>query len=83
MNVAWLTCRSAAVHITGLTYAPDHRSPFAHLLSAALLALLQAPAQAASVPAWGDKSSVPIDTPIEQLKKGEFLWMGEAVSPDT
>jgi hypothetical protein len=41
---------------------------------------LQAPALADSVPFWGAKVSVPIDTPINQLKKGEFLWMGEAVS---
>jgi L,D-transpeptidase-like protein len=40
----------------------------------------QAPALADSVPFWGAKSSVPIDTPINQLKKGEFLWMGEAVT---
>ena len=39
-----------------------------------------APALADSVPFWGAKASVPIDTPINQLKKGEFLWMGEAVS---
>jgi len=37
-------------------------------------------AQADSVPFWGAKASVPIDTPINQLKKGEFLWMGEAVT---
>ena len=42
--------------------------------------LLQAPALADSVPFWGAKASVPIDTPIDQLKKGEFLWMGEAVT---
>jgi hypothetical protein len=41
---------------------------------------LQAPALADSVPFWGAKASVPIDTPINRLKKGEFLWMGEAVS---
>jgi hypothetical protein len=41
---------------------------------------LQAPALADSVPFWGAKASVPIDTPIDQLKKGEFLWMGEAVT---
>jgi hypothetical protein len=40
----------------------------------------RAPAFADSVPFWGAKASVPIDTPISQLKKGEFLWMGEAVS---
>jgi L,D-transpeptidase catalytic domain len=40
----------------------------------------QVPALADSVPFWGAKASVPIETPINQLKKGEFLWMGEAVS---
>jgi L,D-transpeptidase-like protein len=40
----------------------------------------QTPALAESVPFWGAKVSVPIDTPISQLKKGEFLWMGEAVT---
>jgi len=42
--------------------------------------VLQAPARADSVPFWGAKASVPIDTPINKLKKGEFLWMGEAVT---
>src|ERR1700688_3139189 len=37
-------------------------------------------ALADSVPFWGAKASVPVDTPISQLKKGEFLWMGEAVT---
>jgi hypothetical protein len=41
---------------------------------------VQAPALAGSVPFWGAKASVPIDTPINQLKKGEYLWMGEAVT---
>jgi hypothetical protein len=41
---------------------------------------LQAQALAASVPFWGARASVPIDTPINQLKRGEFLWMGEAVT---
>jgi L,D-transpeptidase catalytic domain len=41
---------------------------------------LQVPALADSVPFWGAKDSVAIDTPINKLKKGEFLWMGEAVS---
>jgi L,D-transpeptidase catalytic domain len=43
-------------------------------------AALLAPALADSVPFWGAKDSVPIDTPITQLKKGEFLWMADAVS---
>jgi len=42
--------------------------------------VLHAPALADSVPFWGAKASVPIDTPVNQLKKGEFLWMGEAVN---
>ena len=42
--------------------------------------VLLSPAQADSVPFWGAKASVPIDTPINRLKKGEFLWMGEAVT---
>jgi len=41
---------------------------------------LQPPALAESVPFWGAKASVPIDTPINKLQKGEFLWMGEAVA---
>jgi len=44
------------------------------------IVVLQAPALADSVPFWGAKASVPIDTPITQLKKGEFLWMAEAVT---
>jgi L,D-transpeptidase-like protein len=42
--------------------------------------MLDSPGLADSVPFWGAKDSVPIDTPISQLKKGEFLWMGEAVT---
>ena len=49
------------------------------MLSITTLAL-QAPAPAASVPFWGATASVPIDTPIDQLKKGQFLWMGDAVT---
>ena len=49
------------------------------MVSIATLAL-QAPALAASVPFWGAKASEPIDTPIDQLKKGQFLWMGDAVT---
>jgi hypothetical protein len=35
-------------------------------------------AHADSTPFWGAKTSVAIDTPIDQLKQGEFLWMGDA-----
>ena len=39
-----------------------------------------APAYADSVPFWGAKESVAAGTPISQLKKGQFLWMAEAVT---
>ena len=37
-------------------------------------------AQADSVPFWGAKASSPIDTPLERLKKGEFIWIGDVVT---
>jgi len=49
------------------------------LLSLAGIAL-HGPAQAGSVPFWGARASVPIDTPIDHLKSGEFLWLGDAVT---
>jgi hypothetical protein len=52
---------------------------FCLVLSVTAVAL-QAPALVDSVPFWGAKASVPIDTPINQLKKGEFLWMAKAVT---
>jgi len=55
-----------------------------HQLYAALAiltcALVQGQARANSVPFWGAHASVPIDTPMGQLKKGQFLWMGGAVT---
>src|ERR1700678_669979 len=51
---------------------------FCVVLSVMGVVVLQAPARADSVPFWGAKASVPIDTPINQLKKGEFLWIGDA-----
>jgi hypothetical protein len=53
---------------------------FCLVLSVTSGVALQGPALADSVPFWGAKASVPIDTPIDKLKKGEFLWMGEAVT---
>jgi hypothetical protein len=41
-------------------------------------ALQLASARADSVPFWGAKASVAIDTPIEKLKQGQFMWMGQA-----
>jgi hypothetical protein len=42
--------------------------------------ILSVAALAGSVPFWGAKTSVPADTPISALKKGQFLWMGDAVT---
>jgi L,D-transpeptidase catalytic domain len=53
------------------------RSSIAPLLACTVLCAF---AQAGSVPFWGAKTSVPIDTPISQLKEGEFLWLGDAVT---
>lgn len=53
---------------------------WACLILAVVSATLQAAAQAESVPFWGARDSVPIDTPINRLKKGQFLWMGGAVT---
>jgi hypothetical protein len=55
---------------------------FAYLLAilAVAYAGVWAPAYADSVPFWGAKESVVAGTPIGQLKKGEFLWMADAVS---
>jgi len=50
------------------------------LLLCVVGAPVHAPALADAVPFWGAKTSVPIDTPIDQVQKGEFLWMGEAMS---
>jgi len=50
------------------------------LIATAAIVALHAPAMADSVPFWGAKTSVAIDTPIDQLKKGQFLWMGNAVT---
>jgi hypothetical protein len=49
------------------------------ILSVAAVAL-HTPVNAASVPFWGAKASVPVDTPIDQLQKGQFIWLGEAVT---
>jgi hypothetical protein len=49
-------------------------------LAAAGLLALAAPTLADSVPFWGAKESVPAGTPISDLKKGQFLWMADAVT---
>jgi hypothetical protein len=54
----------------------------AHALCLLLLIAASAapPARAESVPFWGAHASVPADTPIKALKKGEFLWLGDALT---
>ena len=44
-----------------------------------LNALQWSAAWADSVPFWGAKASVAIDTPLTALHKGEFLWLGDAI----
>src|ERR1700761_9455414 len=55
---------------------------FAYILAVLAVAYagLREPAYADSVPFWGARESVAAGTPISQLKKGEFLWMADAVS---
>ncbi len=36
-------------------------------------------ANAATVPFWGAQQSMPADTPVAILKRGEFIWLGDAV----
>ena len=45
-----------------------------------MLLALTTQVSANAVPFWGDRASVPIDTPIDHLKPGQFLWMGNAVT---
>src|SRR6202050_1930002 len=54
--------------------------PLCLVLSVMGGAVVQAPALADSVPFWGAKTSVPAGTPIGDLKKGQFLWMADAVT---
>lgn len=65
------------------THYPSSRGWIARVLCLVVgfaCALQAGSALADSVPFWGAKSSVTIDTPISHLKRGEFLWMGEAFS---
>lgn len=66
----------------GVRMAAEYRATHLTGLILYLLAGMASgtPAYADSVPFWGAKASVPIDTPIDQLKKGQFLWMADAVT---
>lgn len=44
---------------------------------AALVVLAFAPT-AAAVPFWGARESMPADTPIAELKHGDWIWLGDA-----
>jgi hypothetical protein len=52
--------------------------PWLTLIAASVA--LHPPLHASSVPFWGAHQSVSIDTPIDQLRPGEFVWMGDAVT---
>lgn len=49
-------------------------------LTLAFSGVLLSTAWADSVPFWGAKASSPIDTPLDSLKKGEFIWVGDVVT---
>jgi len=50
------------------------------LALAVFAAVLSGVARADSVPFWGAKASSPVDTPLDSLKKGEFIWVGDVVT---
>lgn len=50
-----------------------------HRILWATLAALVSTAVAAAVPFWGARASMPADTPPSALKRGEFIWMGDAL----
>src|SRR6201996_6226521 len=56
------------------------RGAFNMMFGLGIGALTAQPVWADSVPFWGATESVPAGTPIGQLKKGQFLWMAEAVT---
>jgi hypothetical protein len=56
-----------------------HRAGRTALLIALFCAGFAAFALADSVPFWGAKESLPADTPLDQLKKGQFVWMANVV----
>jgi hypothetical protein len=62
-----------------LAWQSRRRSAFVLLLTLFSGLSLCARTEADSVPFWGAKASVPVDTPVDRLKKGEFLWMADAV----
>jgi len=41
--------------------------------------VLLPPVPVLAVPFWGAHESLPADTPLSQLKHGEFIWLGDAV----
>jgi hypothetical protein len=58
-----------------------HRITWRHCLIAGAAALaVSVAAFPDSVPFWGAHASVPADTPIDTLKKGQFLWLGNTVT---
>jgi L,D-transpeptidase catalytic domain len=61
---------------------PNNPGAFACLRGAVALAAFMAMgiaglASAANMPFWGARESMPADTPIDSLKKGEFIFLGD------
>jgi len=50
------------------------------LLQTWLIACIPLAAIAAAMPFWGSRDSRPASTPVAELKQGEFIWLGDAVS---
>ena len=73
MNRPFVSVFSSILRSRGLT------GLIAAFAAAGFLAIA-APTLADSVPFWGAKESVPAGTPIGELKKGQFLWMADAVT---
>ncbi|HEY5810595.1 MAG TPA: L,D-transpeptidase family protein [Povalibacter sp.] len=49
------------------------------LTAVVLLATISFVQTAFAVPFWGARESMPASTPIDQLKHGEWIWLGDAV----
>src|ERR1700684_3683382 len=62
------------------SFSSIYRSAALAGLAAAGVLALACATFAASAPFWGAKESVPAGTPIGDLKKGQFLWMADAVT---
>ncbi len=56
------------------------RRRWLHATGAAGLAALLPGASRAAVPVWGAPASSPVDTPVQALKPGQWIWAGDQAS---